>query len=99
MELIKGKKNKSKNKSKIEEGGLFTIYDRAAEEHSHPFYAKTKMVAIRQFKRTIDPVIYKEDYSLHYIGRFSMQTGQGELIEPMQIDMIDAYNEEKKENK
>lgn len=50
--------------------GLYTIYDRVAEEGSPPFVARTDGVAVRQFQAAIlgGKVLNPDDYVLYRVG-------------------------------
>lgn len=49
---------------------LYVIYDKLAAESGPVFEAKNDQVALRQFKKAIEPASNKNEYQLYRIGAY-----------------------------
>jgi len=59
---------------------IYAVHDIKAEIFNLPYFATNDEVAIRSFKggvndETTDLARNPEDYSLHYLGEYDMETG------------------------
>lgn len=66
--------------------GLYTIFDRPAQQHSAPFIARNDAVALRQYshyKGTIPPHVPPEDFVLIEIATMDDETGMITPIWPV----------------
>lgn len=65
---------------------MYSVYDRAAEAFTQPFFAQTDGWAIRQFTDTVNDtnsMLHKhaEDYTLYQLGVFNDASGLVEVPE------------------
>lgn len=72
--------------------GLYTIYDRLAQEPGPIFTAVNDEVANRKFQQAMKEVEYKEDYQLHCVGYF----GKDMSLVP-ELKLVNIYSEVKDE--
>lgn len=59
---------------------IYIIYDKAAEDISPVFEAKTDTVAIRNFAHSLVRTPYPEDFELHKIAEFEYHDKIGSII-------------------
>lgn len=74
--------------------GLYTIYDRVAEEGSPPFCARTDGVAIRQFMQAIQQSPFnKDDFLLYRLGSFNPVSLELEALDKIEQVVISINKE------
>uniref|UniRef100_UPI0040571D57 phage ORF5 protein n=1 Tax=Candidatus Electrothrix sp. TaxID=2170559 RepID=UPI0040571D57 len=68
----------------IREYGIYTIYDKVADDYAPIFEAKNESVAIRQYQGLLynpkNPSLFPDEYQLLKVGICKIQNGRVELL-------------------
>lgn len=77
---------------------VFSVYDSKAEAYLRPFFAETKGLAVRGFRDAVNdpssPMFkYPEDFTLFWIGVFSVASGKLEPRNPDSLGVALTFKE------